>query len=217
MTNHKTPPNFNDLKNLSFGRLTVRSRAQDVVQKHGRRYVAWECSCQCGKSVIVTAANLKHGKTRSCGCLQKEVCGHVNKTHGETVGRYSREYRAWRDIINRCTYPRTRGYSRYGGAGVTICDQWRTSFESFLSDVGRCPSGLTIDRIDNSKGYEPGNCRWATHTTQSRNRRYCKLSVDTASEIRRRHAEGETYARLAKTFGASKSTIAACCIGATWR
>jgi hypothetical protein len=217
MSNHKTPRNFNDLRGKTFGRLAVVSRAPNVVTERGRSYVSWECVCECGKSVIVKAHNLQHGKTKSCGCLQREVRGFTNRTHGETVGGNSREYRAWRDIIARCTNPHVKCYPRYGGAGVYVCARWLGSFELFLSDMGRCPPKMTIDRIDGSKGYEPGNCRWATCTEQSRNRRYCKLNVDSAADVRRRHALGESYAELARSFGAAKSTIAFCCSGATWR
>lgn len=219
MSNYKTPPNFVDLSGHLFGRLKVMHRlASTALHGRNRWEPQWSCLCICGKQTVATSRNLVGGKKRSCGCLKREVSGHCNATHGQTIGGNSRLYRCWRDVVNRCTNPKVECYQRYGGSGVTICEEWRNSFEAFSRDVGEPPDvSLTIDRIDNDKGYEPGNCRWATHTTQSRNRRYCKLSVDAAVDVRTRHAAGDSYAQLARAFGASKSTIAMCCTGKTWR
>jgi hypothetical protein len=77
-------------------------------------------------------------------------------------------------MVQRCTSPNNQNYAQYGGRGVTVCDQWLT-FANFLADMGDRPEGKTLDRIDNSKGYEPGNCRWATRKEQQRNRRSNRL------------------------------------------
>lgn len=219
MSNCKTPPNFMDLSGLVFGRLIVVHRVPPEALYGRKRWEPrWMCICVCGQQTIATSKRLLRGLKKSCGCLRREVTGYCNKTHGQTIGGNTRLYRCWRDVVNRCTNPNVKCYPRYGGAGVVICDEWRNSFEAFARDVGEPPDdSLTIDRIDNDKGYEPGNCRWATRTTQSRNRRYCKLNAESAAEVRRRHDEGASYAALASAFGASKSTIAMCCTGATWR
>lgn len=126
---------------------------------------ACEDGCRCGKH-----------KRRPCkaGCR----CGRhkgLNRCHGESRsgGRPGTpEYRAWISMIDRCYTPTSTSYDRYGAVGVTVCDEWRASYEAFLSHVGRMPTpGLQLDRIDNERGYEPGNVRWASRTTQSRNRR----------------------------------------------
>jgi len=72
-------------------------------------------------------------------------------------------------MIARCTYPSVKAYRFYGARGIKVCERWRT-FENFLADMGERPAGMSIDRVDNAKGYEPGNCRWATDTEQHRNR-----------------------------------------------
>ena len=84
--------------------------------------------------------------------------------------RDSREYTSWCQIIQRCTNPKTRAYERYGGAGITVCQEWRDSFRAFLEHIGPRPSPEhSVDRIDNDRGYEPGNVRWATRLEQARN------------------------------------------------
>jgi hypothetical protein len=77
----------------------------------------------------------------------------------------------WYHMIQRCHNPKHPRFGNYGGRGITVCDRWRASYEAFVADMGLPPEpGLTIDRRDNDRGYSPDNCRWATSTTQSRNK-----------------------------------------------
>jgi len=94
-----------------------------------------------------------------------------------THGRWdSPEYRIWASMIQRCHNPRCRSYANYGGRGIFVCDAWRNSFAAFLADIGERPmKTLTLERIDNDRGYEPGNCRWATRADQQKNRRETRL------------------------------------------
>lgn len=86
------------------------------------------------------------------------------------------EHRTWQGIKTRCLNPKDKSYPRYGGRGITICEEWRASFWAFLEDVGPRPSPHhQIERIDNDRGYEPGNCRWATRSEQMRNKRNSAL------------------------------------------
>lgn len=121
--------------------------------------------------------------------------------HGHSPrGGYSPEYSTWMGIIKRCTNPRARGYARYGGSGITVCERWRTSFLAFLADMGTKPSHAhTIDRIDNHGNYEPNNCRWATSAQQMRNTR--------ATRMLTHNGETLTFAEWARRIGVSPATI----------
>jgi hypothetical protein len=153
-----------DITGNTYGRLTVLSF--DGYSDHKRPKPQWLCSCSCGNTISVVGAHLKNGNSSSCGCLRKEVSSEMATRHGM---KFSRAYQIWQGIKRRVNNPNDDHYHRYGGRGITMCDEWLTSFESFISDMGEPPEGMSIDRIDNDGHYEPDNCRWATSAQQSRN------------------------------------------------
>jgi hypothetical protein len=148
-----------------FGRFTIIGASE--------RKGYWICCCECGSQRIVREFHLKTGHTRSCGCLKRDLISSARTTHGHTRNyKISSEYHSWIAMVRRCYRPKHETFSYYGGRGITICDEWQNSFASFIEHLGLKPSPLhTLDRIDNSRGYEPGNVRWATKKEQMRNRR----------------------------------------------
>lgn len=131
------------------------------------------CKCDCGVEKLIYRYDIFNGKTKSCGCYSKEIShinGKKNSKHGMTG---TKEYNTWQHIIARCHDSKATGYEDYGKQGVAVCVEWRTTdgFIRFFEHLGSAPSEKhSIDRIDNNKGYEPGNVRWATSKEQCRNK-----------------------------------------------
>lgn len=164
-----------------FGRLVVL----DKVSQKGR--ATWLCACDCGEETVVSRTSLFSGKTKSCGCLEREnrqavwskshngralKCGHRSRRYNERL------YNVWNGIKSRCTNPNVKCYSAYGGRGITVCDEWRndfTVFQKWAIENGydeNAPFGeCTIDRIDVNGNYEPANCRWVSMEVQRLNKR----------------------------------------------
>lgn len=151
------------------GKLTTVKDLGLKAQANGknRRYVL--CHCDCGNKSFETRWDaVENGDTKSCGCLQAESVREARTTHGLSS---TKEYRIWTGMKQRCGNPKEPSYSSYGGRGLTVCERWENSFENFFEDMGECPVGMSLDRIDNDKGYFPENCRWTDASTQLHNQR----------------------------------------------
>lgn len=161
------PSKARDITGHRFGRLiAVKPVAEDKWKQ-----IIWLCQCDCGKTKEIRGKHLWSNKINSCGCFRIEIGSIRNTKHGHAKkDRVTRTFHSWQGILARCLNKNSSRYSDYGGRGITVCERW-LKFENFLADMGECPDGLSIDRINNGGNYELGNCRWSTPKEQSRNKR----------------------------------------------
>ncbi len=173
-------------------RWEILSRAENSSDRKRR----WLCRCSCGAEKIVYEKCLLNGDSSSCGCFAIER----RTKHGCAVeGQKSREYGIYYAMLQRCHNTNHSSYPQYGGAGISVCERWRESFENFLADMGVCPEKQTIERIDGKQGYGPNNCKWATYGEQARNKS-TNIIVDV-------HGEKMCITDWAKKIGMAVPTI----------
>ncbi len=162
---------FNDLSGNRYDMLYVIRR----VDNSSDGYVQYLCQCDCGNYKIIKADNLRNGNTHSCGCLKKKMMAEKQFKHGSSGGRHgqsTRLYRIWRGMLSRCYTKSATEYDRYGGRGISVCDDWRYDYCSFMDWAmsNGYSDDLTIDRINNDSDYSPDNCRWVPFEKQLLNK-----------------------------------------------
>ncbi len=178
-----------------FGRLTVIEFAG--ISK--TRKALWICQCDCGTTTKPIAGyRLRGGTTKSCGCYKRDLVIQRNTKHNLC---YTRIHRIWAGMQDRCYNPNSPNYHRYGARGITVCEEWLNSLETFYDWAmeNGYRDDLTIDRIDNDGNYEPSNCRWATNEEQANNRGH-NILVEIDGNIK-------TLAQLSKESGIKYRTI----------
>ncbi len=159
-----------DMIGMTFNRLTIIERIPNT--SYGIH--KFRCRCICGKYTVVCKYPLTSGGTKSCGCYSQEVTSKIMTKHGHSKGRKrTKEFDIWKAMIARCYKINNKSYLNYGGRGIKVCKRWHT-FINFFSDMGNKPPLLTLERIDNNKGYNLSNCRWATRSEQCLNTRRTK-------------------------------------------
>lgn len=157
---------FIDITGKKFSRWTVLSRVTNAKSSK------WLCRCDCGIEKIVPRSNLVGNRTKSCGCLQKEITSFQFTKHKLTDHPI---YNTWASMKNRCSNPNQDDYQWYGGRGIKVCERWQ-DFQNFYTDMfSTWQEGLSIDRIDVNGDYEINNCRWVTWEIQCRNTRRSKF------------------------------------------
>ena len=159
-----------DLTGQTFGYLTIL-RVSETPGGHGKRAIWW-AQCVCGKALEIRTDGFRSNRKptpSSCGCMTSRLRSEGRKTHG--MSRH-KAFAVWRSMLDRCTLPSHQAWKNYGGRGITVCARWLNSFTNFWTDMGPTyQQGLTLDRRDNSRGYELENCHWVTPKAQARNTR----------------------------------------------
>lgn len=181
-----------------FGRWTVISE-ETLIKSH--KYVL--CRCDCGNEKNVNLNSLLKGMSNSCGCWRREYISNKNYKHGHAVRNATKErlYNIWIGMRRRCLDEKDKGYHNYGERGITICPEWVDDYDTFRTWAynNGYEDSLTIDRIDNDKGYSPNNCRWVNMQVQSNNTRFNHHITY--------HGETHTIAEWGRIFGISANII----------
>ena len=182
-----------DYINRIFHRLTVKQRLGLDASGKNTMYL---CTCECGTEVSVSRTNLRKEKTKSCGCMNREISRDRHLKHGMCRTRI---YTIWTNMVQRCTNPKSAEFKNYGARGITVCERWK-DFQNFYEDMGDPPTeDHTIERRDVNGSYELDNCEWIPSAFQNFNtRRNVRVTHD---------GRTQTVTEWAREYGLNPSTL----------
>jgi len=186
-----------DMIGRRFGRLTVEAAAPKAPDGKAR----WLVRCECGGAKEVRHSNLPRSVSCGCDLFDRNSAAHTVHGHGRK-GKRTSEYNTWLGMIARCHNLNSKDYGRYGGRGIKVCPEWHgpEGFQRFIDHIGPKPGpGYSVDRSDNSRGYEPGNVSWSTPNGQAINRR--------SSRVLQYQGKSQTIAAWAREIGVSQAVI----------
>jgi len=196
MTDGNLPHQARNLSGQTFGML----RALRPGKTDGRKR-SWVFACECGQLCEKVGTEVKKALRRgglpNCGCKTKSLISEGNRGHG--MSRHP-AYAVWRSMNDRCRLKSHQAWRNYGGRGIFVCDTWQQGFELFWADMGSSyRPGLSLDRIDNSRGYSKQNCRWTDRHTQGNNRRTNRRISTPKGKM--------TVAQASREFGVGVTTL----------
>lgn len=161
---------FGDILN-SKSKLTFLFETEPSTNKCGTKTRKGFFLCECGNVIESRINHVTQGKTISCKCHRKEETMKSLTTHS---GSHKRSYSIWSSMITRCYDTNQTSYKYYGERGIEVCREWKcpvNGYLNFLKDMGEPDNDMTLDRKDNSKGYNVHNCRWSDYSNQAYNKR----------------------------------------------
>lgn len=168
--------------NKRYGKLVIKSIHYTDGTKTNTKV---NCICDCGNKKIISLRTIRRGRTKSCGCLQKEKSSQARKARSKHDKSHTRLYRTYHSMIDRCTNESCKSYKDYGGRGIKVCDEWLNDINKFFdwAKHNNYNDNLFLDRIDNDKDYTPDNCRFVNRYTQNNNRRN-NIKIEYNNEIK---------------------------------
>ena len=183
--------------NQRFGYLTT------IESRRRNDHTEWKCVCICGKEKWIVYSLLKGAvrPVKSCGCKRIYLLRKARLEHGASLrdSRLFPTFITWQSMLWRCYNKERKDYPRYGGRGISVCEDWKSSFENFLKYMGKKPKGMSLGRIDNEDSYKPSNCRWETTQQQARNK--------SSNRLLNFKGQDRTLVECSELTGIKRSTI----------
>ena len=197
---------------IEFGKWVVNATNESFFNAKSKEKI--QCVCECGTVRGVLKASLTGGKSLNCGCIRNKIISDRNTVHGK--GRHEL-YRVWKNLKSRCFNKGASFFYRYGGRGITVCDEWKSNFIIFYDWAisNGFKHGLQIDRKDNNGNYCPENCSFVTSMENTQNRSTSKITAKEAKEIKQ--CVSKPASKIASEFGISVSMVGQIKRGESWK